>query len=212
MPDPGPASHSSTREILHTIFSSWEFSGITTFQSGQPFSVINGGGSSGISVLDNAGVANGQGAGSYPDLVGNPKGIAPLGANNAQSFGPALGNAAAFAAPQGLIFGTAGRNSMNNPSRTNFDMSLIKSFTVWSERNLQIRFEAFNVFNHTQFRIYDPNLGNTGSNTISCYGGALANYSAAGGAGTNCLTGSSFLHPVDAHRSRTIQLGAKFTF
>ena len=101
---------------------------------------------------------------------------------------------------------------MNNPSRTNFDMSLIKNIRVWSERNLEIRVEAFNVFNHTQFRIYDPNLGNTGSNTVSCYGGASTNYSAAGGGGTNCLTGSSLLHPVDAHRPRTLQLGAKFTF
>jgi hypothetical protein len=210
-PDSGSGYHVSAGAVMHAIFSSWEFSGITTFQSGQPFSLINGGGSSGVSVLDNAGVANGQGAGSYPNLVGNPKGTPPPGANNSQSFGPALGNAAAFAAPQGLTFGS-GRNSMNNPSRTNFDMSLIKNIRVWSERNLEIRVEAFNVFNHTQFRIYDPNLGNTGSNTVSCYGGASTNYSAAGGGGTNCLTGSSLLHPVDAHRPRTLQLGAKFTF
>lgn len=210
--DPGSKSRISAGEVLHAIFSSWEFSGITTFQSGTPFSVINGGGSSGVSVLDNAGVANGSGAGSYPDLVGNPKGPIPYGANNKQSFGPALGNAGAFAAPQGLTFGSAGRNSMNNPSRLNFDMSLLKSIRVWNERSLQLRIEAFNVFNHTQFRIYDPLLGNTGSNTISCYGGASVNYSAAGGGGTNCLTGSSFLHPIDAHRPRTLQLGAKFTF
>ena len=198
--------------VLHSIFSNWEFSGITTFQSGIPFSVINGGSSTGISVLDNAGVANGQGAGSYPDLVGNPKGTPPPGANNTLSFGPALLNAAAFAAPQGLTFGTAGRNALNNPSRTNFDMSLIKNFKVWSERNLEFRIEAFNIFNHTQFRIYDPVIGNTANNTISCYGGASANYSAAGGGGTNCLTGISFLHPVDAHNPRIVQLGAKFTF
>jgi len=204
--------HPSGTKILQALFSDWEFSGITIFQSGTPFSIINGGGSNGISVLDNAGVANGLGPASYPDLVGNPIGPTPLGANNSKSFGPALGNAAAFAAPQGLTFGAAGRNSMNNPSRTNFDMSLLKSVRIWNERNLQFRVEAFNVFNHTQFRIYDPLLGNTGSNTISCYGGASVDYSAAGGGGVNCLTGSSFLHPVDAHRSRTLQLGAKFIF
>lgn len=203
---------SKTGKVLRTIFSNWEFSGITTFQSGIPFSVINGGSSTGISVLDNAGVANGQGAGSYPDLIGNPKGTPPNGANNSLTFGPALLNAAAFAAPQGLTFGTAGRNALNNPSRTNFDMSLIRNFKVWSERNLEFRIEAFNVFNHTQFRIYDPLLGNTANNTISCYGGASVNYSAAGGGGTNCLTGNAFLHPVDAHNPRIVQLGAKFSF
>jgi hypothetical protein len=199
-------------KIIRAVFSNWEFSGITTFQSGVPFSVINGGSSTGISVLDNAGVANGQGAGSYPDLVGDPKGTPPAGANNSLSFGPALLNAAAFAAPQGLTFGGAGRNALNNPSRTNFDMSLIRNFKVWSERNLEFRIEAFNVFNHTQFRIYDPVVGNTANNTISCYGGASVNFSAAGGGGTNCLNGNSFLHPVDAHNPRIVQLGAKFSF
>jgi hypothetical protein len=208
---PEPGSQGTASRWLHAIFSNWEFSGITTFQSGQPFSVVNGG-STGISVLDNAGVANGTGAGSYPDLIENPNGQAPLGGNNPQSIGPILGNPAAFAAPRGLTFGTAGRNSMNNPSRLNWDMSLIKNITVWNERSLQFRVEAFNVFNHTQFRIYDPNLGNTGSNVVSCYGGALTNYSAAGGAGRDCLTGSSFLHPVDAHNPRILQLGVKFSF
>jgi hypothetical protein len=84
--------------LLHEIFSGWEFSGITTFQSGTPFSVINGGGT-GISVLDNAGVANGLGAGSYPDVVGSPFAYPPAGASNPQSVGPILGNPAAFAAP-----------------------------------------------------------------------------------------------------------------
>jgi hypothetical protein len=72
--------------------------------------------------------------------------------------------------------------------------------------------ETFNVFNDTQFRIYNPDRGNTGSNTISCYGGA--NYSAGAffPGGQDCLTGSSFLHPVDAHRARTLQFAVKYSF
>jgi hypothetical protein len=197
--------------IVHSIFSGWEFSGVTTFQSGTPFSVINEG-SSTIGVLDNAGIANGLVTGSYPDVVGNPNGSPPQGASNSQSFGPVLGNPAAFVAPQGLTFGDAGRNSLNNPHRTNFDMSLLRTFRVWGERSLQFRIDAFNVFNHTQFEIFDPVRGNTGSNTINCYGPASTGFSAAGGGGTNCLTGSSFLHPIDAHAPRIIQLGAKFSF
>ena len=91
-------------------------------------------------------------------------------------------------------------------------MSLLRTWRVLGERSLQFRFEAFNVFNHTQFNIYDPLKGNTGSNVINCYGPGSTGYSAAGGAGTNCLVGSSFLHPVDAHQPRTLQLGAKFNF
>jgi len=76
---------------------------------------------------------------------------------------------------------------------------------------LELRAEVFNVFNHTQFEIFDPNRGNTGSNTISCYGGPNETAGFVGG-GVDCLTGNSFLHPVDAHRPRTMQFGAKFFF
>jgi hypothetical protein len=191
----------------HALREGWELSGITLFQSGTPFSVINGGSGNGISVLDNAGVANGTGAGSYPDVVGNADKNAPFGGNNTKSFGPILGNPAAFVAPEGLTFGNAGRNFMNNPGRLNFDVALLKHFKITEGTNLEFRAEAFNVFNHTQFRIYDPDKGNTGSNTITCYGGVT---NSAGDPG--CLIGNSFLHPVDAHRPRTMQFGVKYNF
>ena len=203
-------------KVLKGALNGWQLSGITTYQSGTPFSVINGGGAGvyvgGVSVPDNAGVANGAGLGSYPDVIGNPNGAVPAGGNNGRSFGPLLLNPGAFAAPRGLTFGDAGRNALNNPSRLNFDMAILKHFNFGENRVLEFRAEAFNVFNHTQFRIYDSNMGNTGTNTVSCYGGPAANYSAAGGGGVDCLTGSSFLHPVDAHRPRTMQLGVKFSF
>jgi hypothetical protein len=199
-------------ESTQRVLKGWELSGITSFQSGTPFSVVNAGGFSGISVPDNAGVENSLGLGSYPDLVGNPHGPIPSGGNNGESFGPLLLNPGAFAAPTGLTFGDAGRNALNNPSRLNFDMALLKHIQVREHSQLELRLETFNTFNHTQFRIYDSNLGNQANNTINCYGGAAAGYSAAGGDGVNCLTGSAFLHPVDAHRPRTVQFGLKYSF
>jgi len=214
----------------HVLLDGWEISGITTFQSGIPFSVINGASATGydgldaaqlsvlgqqnlpsknagISVLDNAGVANGIGAGSYPDVAGDPHLRAPYGSTNPQSIGPALYNSAAFVAPTGLTFGDAGRNFLNNPHRLNFDVALLKHFKVTEGSNLEFRAEAFNVFNHTQFLIYDPDRGNQANNTISCYGGAS---NSAGD--SSCLLGNSFLHPIEAHRPRTLQFGLKFAF
>jgi hypothetical protein len=117
-----------------------------------------------------------------------------------------------FAAPRGLTFGDAGRNFLNNPNRINWDISLLRRIPIRESTALEFRAEAFNLFNHTQFRIYNPNLGNTGSNVISCYGGP--NYAAGyeSPTGPDCLTGSSFLHPVDAHRPRTLQLALKLSF
>jgi len=191
----------------------WQMSGITAYSTGTPFSAINGGGTNGIATADNAGVAYGLNSGSYADEVASPHQARPVGGNNPLSFGPLLLNPGAFAAPRGLTFGSAGRNSLNNPPRTNWNLALLKHFKVWGERDLEFRTEAFNVFNHTQFRIYDPtHPGNTGNNVISCYGGESAGYSAAGGGGSDCLTGNSFLHPVDAHDARILQFGLKLAY
>ncbi len=212
------APSQSDSHLLHTLLDGWQISGITLFASGTPFSVLNGGSNNGISVLDNAGVANGAGAGSFPDVIGNPRTEAPP-FNRAQSVGPLLYNPAAFAAPRGLTFGDAGRNFLTNPHRWNFDFTLQKNFKITEGSNLEFRAEVFNAFNHTQFRIFNPNLGNTANNTINCYGGP--GNSAAGGptnvgngtlVNVDCLTGSSFLHPIDAHRPRTMQLGLKYSF
>jgi hypothetical protein len=214
-----PPSTLGTSTLAKNLLDGWQLSGITLFESGIPFTVINGGSANGVSVLDNAGVDNGVGAGSYPDLIGNPHRNIPAGGNNGSSVGPLLYNPGAFAAPRGLTFGDAGRNSLNNPHRWNFDAALQKNFKLPSYlhgSSLLFRAEAFNVFNHTQFRIYDPNptLGqSTANRTASCYSdSATTGYSAAGDATTNCLAGSSFLHPVDAHLPRTIQFGLKLAF
>lgn len=203
--------------FLHFLGDGWQLSGITVYQSGTPFSVITEGSATGISVADNAGVANGIGGGSYPDLAPHPQ-AAPNERYNTTSFGPLLANPNLFVAPRGLTFGTAGRNYMNNPGRFNFDMSLLKQFKMGESKYFEFRAEAFNILNHTQFRLYNPDLGNTGSNVINCYGGP--NYSAGFAGqlvdgvtlGTDCVTGNSFLHPVDAHRARTLQFGLKFAF
>jgi hypothetical protein len=219
-PPTSPAQkQSSDAGWIGKLLDDWELSGITAHLSGTPFTIINGASPSGISVLDNAGVANGVGAGSYPDIVGNPYGPIPtvtVGLNSGSSIGPLLGNPNAFAAPRGLTFGNAGRNSFRNPSRTNFDMSLVKHYKFKEDRSLEFRIELFNVFNHTQFEIYDASKGNV-NNTISCYGGTdpsgieTAGYVDPKG-GVNCLAGSSFLHPVEAHRPRTMQFGLKYMF
>jgi hypothetical protein len=90
-------------------------------------------------------------------------------------------------------------------------MALLKHFKTSESTSLELRAEAFNTFNHTQFRIYDPERGNTASNIASCYGGP-DNSAGAINSNVNCLLGNSFLHPVDAHRPRTIQFGVKFYF
>src|SRR5579863_7812411 len=112
--------------LSHSLLGGWQVSGITSVQTGAPFTVTN----SGTSAIpsDNAGVANnvglgGSGHGSYPDLVGDPNSPKPA-VPPGSSFGPAYGNPGAFVAPVGLTFGDSPRNILRNPLTTNFDMAL----------------------------------------------------------------------------------------
>lgn len=214
----GWADHDPSNEIASrgltdfqkAFLDGWELSGITLFASGTPFSIVNGGSTSGVSGIDNAGVASGPFPDSYPDIVHKAPGLTSIQLEyNTGVFGPLLGNLNEFVAPTGLTYGNAGRNFFRNPSRLNFDLSLTKNAKLKREgQSLQFRIETFNFFNHTQFRIYDPsNPGSSGNNVITCYAGN--NYSAGD---TSCLPGNSFLHPIDAHRPRTIQLGVKYSF
>jgi len=202
--------------LSHKILGGWQWSGITTIQTGTPFSVA-----SGAPVSDNAGVANTVAANysAYPDLVGDPNaGVSQAnGAINsgALGLGPLLFNPAAFVAPRGLTFGDAGRNLVNNPRRTNFDMALFKHFAIKENLAFEFRAEAFNVFNHIEWGWIGGDAGSAASNsptanptnTTSCYGGPDNS------AGDPSCTGSAtFLHAAVAHNPRILQLGAKFIF
>ena len=44
------------------------------------------------------------------------------------------------------------RRYFSGPGLDNYDMALLKSTTITETTKLQFRAEAFNVFNHTQFK------------------------------------------------------------
>jgi hypothetical protein len=189
--------------LSRTLLGGWEISGIATIQTGTPYSIFNG------VFSDSAGVGNGLGVGSFPTVVGSVNGTPPpIPANSGNAIGPLFANPSAFAAPQGLTFGNAGRDIAFNPRRTNFDMGLFKHFPIREQMAFEFRAEAFNVFNHPQLSVTSALAqGNGGNNTVTCYNGA--NNSAGD---PFCLGGNSFLHPTQAHRGRTLQLALKFLF
>ncbi len=177
--------------LLHSLLGGWQISDLTGFQTGTPFSITNN-----SSFADNAGTgntisSNGNGSiQSYPDLIGPLHGTVAI-KHPAGVQGPRLYNSDAFGPPQGLTYGTAGRNILNLPSRTNFDMGLFKSFAVHEDMHFEFRAEAFNVFNHTQW---------SAVNTNSCYSSQQ-----------DC-SASPFLTVTSAHNPRILQLAGKFVF
>ena len=171
--------------LSHTLLGGWQASGITIAQTGTPFSVTN-------SVFgDSAGVGNGVGTGSRPDLVGNPH----AGLTQTEfpdERGPLAFNPAAFAPPTGLTFGDVGRDTLYLPGRLNFDFGLFKRFQFGESRALDFRWETFNLFNHTQFNSIHStmNTADPGANADS----------------------SGFLHLDGAHAARRMQFGLRLQF
>ena len=122
------------------IGTGWQLAGITTLQSGQPYTVF----------IDSFGTP------LRPDVTGP----VPVNNNNPTA---AVNNGLSMLAP-GSAFdltptaslqpGTLGRNAFNGPKFVNFDFAVLKDTPLGrSERaNLQFKVEFFNLFNDVNFR------------------------------------------------------------
>jgi hypothetical protein len=181
--------------LTNKLLGGWQYSGIMTFETGTPFSVLVSN--------DNAGVANGLSNGgntfAWANIIGNPRsGIVQPPPTS--GIGPLLYNPNAYTSPIGLTFGDSGRNSLTNPNRTNFDMALFKHFKFTERFSFEFRGEAFNVFNHKQWGFIAGNGGSAASNSANL------------NSGTSTENGSNFLHITTAHNPRILQLGAKLIF
>ncbi|HTZ32126.1 MAG TPA: carboxypeptidase regulatory-like domain-containing protein [Methylomirabilota bacterium] len=166
----------SATGLTNTFLGGWQFSGLMSVITGSPFNVTDS------AYGDNAGISNVVSPGTFPDLLGNPD-SAPGAGCAVSGLGPQIYNPCAFSAPQGLALGTTPRNYLRNPRVTNFNMSLLKAFSIKEKAKLEFRVEAFNIFNHTEWNGMNSDLNSP-----------------------------AFLHPSGAHAARTLQLGLKFIF
>jgi hypothetical protein len=93
----------------------------------------------------------GFGANDRPNLVGDPELRDPAPA--------AWFNTSAFAIPPFGSFGNAGRNILEGPGYSNVNLALLKHVPLGASRRLQLRLEAFNLFNRTNFGLPDGFVG-----------------------------------------------------
>jgi hypothetical protein len=124
--------------LTRAVLDNWQLSGVTAFASGTPLGV-------GFSTVDNADIVGG-GDGSRVNVTG----VAELSGGE-RSFDQWF-NKSAFARPAKGDFGNAPKVVVRGPGTNSWDMSLFKNFPVKGEtRYLQLRWEVYNLFNHTQY-------------------------------------------------------------
>ncbi len=118
-------------------------SGITTFQSGNPFSAIDTSDPS----------LTGTPQMSRPDVLRDPN--LPSDQRTPQRWfdTSAFARFVASASRATPNFGTAGRNILSADGIVNFDIGLSKDFKLGEERRLEFRWEVFNLFNHANFGV-----------------------------------------------------------
>lgn len=124
------------------VLSGWQINGITTLQSGTPFTITSGKDTN----LDGTNT-------DRPDQVGNPN--LPSGRSRAQKIAKFFNTSAFAQVPAGTPYGNVRRASMLGPGTVNTDISAFKTFPVFRESTVQFRGEVFNVFNNVN--LTNPN-------------------------------------------------------
>lgn len=166
--------------LVGRVLGGWQISGITSYMSGQALTVTSGTG------LDPAGLGflGPSAAGPRPNVIANPEQGAGL--RTIENWF----NKTAFAEPPPGMVGNAGRGILRGPSFHKWDLSLFKNIRVNERLRFQLRGEAFNAFNQTNWN--SPGTSFPGASNI-------ANH-------------PTFGRITSARDPRTMQLGLKAYF
>jgi hypothetical protein len=136
--------------IVGALFGDWGLAGMVSILSGTPVNVVSG------RDLSLTGVGFDR-----PDLVGDPE----IAHSNRAAMVAKYFNTDAFVANKPGQYGNAGRNLFSGPGYSSTNLSLTKAFPLPGRLGrLQVRAEAFNVFNQVNFgqpeaRLINPNFG-----------------------------------------------------
>jgi Carboxypeptidase regulatory-like domain/TonB dependent receptor-like, beta-barrel len=156
----------------------WQISGITHFSTGLPVTLVNYGDNSLLGAepngINNYGIDEPDYTGGALNLNHNPR-------NGQPYFDISQFSQNALGTP-----GTAKRRFFSGPGLDNYDMALLKNIRLTESKSLQLRLEAFNVFNHAQF---------FGPQTVD-----------------GSISSATFGQVVSANQPRLVQLGAKLFF
>jgi len=171
----------------------WKLSGITRFSTGLPVTLLE---------LDENSLTGTTSAGPNNNGIDEPN-YTPgsLNFTDPRSGQPYF-NTSLFSSEQLGALGNARRRFFHGPGINNWDMALLKDFSIRERMHLEFRAEFFNIFNHTQF-IATSGIGSPGTGTC-----------VTGGPGQSCagVPGSSFGIISVARDPRIGQIALKFSF
>jgi hypothetical protein len=120
-----------------TLLGGWQINAILTLQSGQPFTVSAG--------------ADRSLAGIGRDRADVIRSVETYGGLARQDFIARYFDTGAFVLPELGTFGTVGRNTIYGPGLVNLDTAIFKQFRFAERREVELRWETFNMANRPNF-------------------------------------------------------------
>ena len=179
----------------------WSINGVSTFQSGTPFLILDFGSFS----LQDTDFINGTRAtvgsgtiltsGSVRDRIDNFVNLdAFISGGRCVNDQNVVVNCSDPTSTGFSAIGDLGRNVFRGPFQTNHDLSIVKRTNLTETINIEFRAEAFNFLNHAAFQ------------SPQAAGGSFGNYGI-----VDVSTGDSSILAT-ANRPRTIQFGLKLNF
>ncbi len=147
---------SGMNSIADAVVGGWQLTGINTMTSGLPINLT-------YSPASQFQVTT-IGLSYRPNVIGDP--VTPEASRTPQTY---LNKAnVLIPTDPSHPFGTAGRNAVRGPGFHTLDLGLHKEFKLWNEATrFQIRSEAFNISNRTNFVAPDGNISNSTFGVIS---------------------------------------------
>ena len=127
----------------------WQVNSIVVWQSGKPFTILNGGG----------GTDNSVGNRATPSYNGNDRPDQVASSNGPKKLTDWFNAAAFVPQPLGTI-GNEVRNTTFGPRFRHVDLSLCKDFPLTERFTMQFRAEAFDISNTPDYYIPNTNPGN----------------------------------------------------
>jgi hypothetical protein len=152
----GQAVGSNMPKAADAIIGGWQVSGVSTFRNGVP-----------LSLTDDNNTSYSFGGGQTPDQVHTPKKVNRVW--NSAGSGIIDFDTSAFQQAADFTFGTTQRNLsyLRGPGTDQTNFSLQKYFTVTERWKIQVRGDAFDIFNHPYFTNPDTGLGDSNFGLIS---------------------------------------------
>ena len=124
--------------LTQALTRNWRISTLYQVQSGFPFTISVFGDTA------NAGTVVGENP-----IRANYTGQAIFGSGTGTT--DAWFNPSAFATPPAYTFGAVGRNTVYGPGMRTMDVALVRSFAISEKLRLEMRAEAFNAMNHSNW-------------------------------------------------------------